>query len=72
MKTMMQKLYVKVTGALQNEKGAQAVEWIALAGVVIVILGAIQGVFKDGGDTAVGKAVSKTLSNIIKGIKGDS
>lgn len=69
MTAMMQKMYVKAAGAIQNQKGAQAVEWIALAGVVIVILGAVQTFFSS--DKEVGKAVSTTLSNIIKGIKGN-
>ncbi|QRG70430.1 hypothetical protein JNE38_03285 [Brevibacillus choshinensis] len=63
MTNMMQNLYAKVTTSLNNQRGAQAIEWIALAGVVLAVFAAIQTVFK--GDTAVGKAVSDTLSSII-------
>lgn len=68
MKAMMQKIYVKFDSALHNEKGAQAIEWIALAGVVIAIFAAIQTVFKK--DNAVGEAISSTLSAIIKKLAG--
>ncbi|MFD2368594.1 hypothetical protein ACFSO0_00990 [Brevibacillus sp. GCM10020057] len=63
MTTIMQSLYAKVTATLNNQRGAQAIEWIALAGVILAVFAAIQTVFK--GDTAVGKAVSDTLSSII-------
>ncbi|GED30379.1 hypothetical protein BCE02nite_15200 [Brevibacillus centrosporus] len=63
MTNIMQSLYAKVTHSLRNQRGAQAIEWIALAGVILAVFAAIQTVFD--GDTAVGKAVSETLSNII-------
>ncbi|UFJ39245.1 hypothetical protein LOK74_14320 [Brevibacillus humidisoli] len=72
MKRFMQKTYVKAMGALQtlqNQKGAQAIEWIALAGVVLAIFTAIAAYFKDG-EQSVGEAVSQTLSDIINGIAG--
>jgi len=69
MKRWMQKAYIRVTGALENQKGAQAIEWIALAGVVLAIFAAVQTFFK--GDEAVGKAVSDTLSKIIQNIAGE-
>ncbi|MGG1898537.1 hypothetical protein [Brevibacillus formosus] len=69
MKTMMQKLYVKVQGALQNQKGAQAIEWIALAGVVIAVFGAVITYFK-GNPDGVGKSIGETLGNIIGDLDG--
>ncbi|MGG3885351.1 hypothetical protein [Brevibacillus panacihumi] len=66
----IQKMYAKVFVSVRNERGAQAIEWIALAGVILAIFAAIQTVFKD--DEAVGGAVSDTLSNIIKGISKGS
>jgi len=70
MTTAIQKMYSKVYGSLNNERGAQAIEWIALAGVILAIFAAIQGVFDS--DKNVGNAVSDTLSNIIKGISKGS
>ncbi|MGE7271289.1 hypothetical protein ACQKK5_07490 [Brevibacillus panacihumi] len=70
MTNAIQKIYAKTMVSLNNERGAQAIEWIALAGVILAIFAAIQGFFKD--DEVVGGAVSQTLSNIIKGIsKGE-
>lgn len=66
MTNMMQKLYVKMDAVLNNQKGAQAIEWIALAGVVLAVFAAIQVVFKD--DESVGGAVSSTLTKIIRSI----
>lgn len=68
MTSTMQKFYAKMKVSLNNQKGAQAIEWIALAGVILAVFASIQVFFK--GDTAVGTAVSDTLSNIIKGISG--
>ena len=36
---------------LQNEKGAEAIEWIAMAAVVIILLAAVSLVFKQEGKT---------------------
>ncbi|RNB77177.1 hypothetical protein [Brevibacillus panacihumi] len=70
MTNAIQKLYAKTLVSLNNQRGAQAIEWIALAGVILAIFAAIQVVFQD--DKNVGNAVSSTLSNIIKGIsKGE-
>jgi len=70
MTNAIQKLYAKTMVSLNNQRGAQAIEWIALAGVILAIFAAIQVVFQD--DKNVGNAVSSTLSNIIKGIsKGE-
>ncbi|NRR04438.1 hypothetical protein QIH01_06220 [Brevibacillus brevis] len=70
MKSMMLKWYVKSQGALRNEKGAQAIEWIALAGVVIAVFGAVMAYF-DKDPTLVGESIGDTLSNIIKKLDGN-
>ncbi|HZG82748.1 MAG TPA: hypothetical protein VEZ13_18485 [Brevibacillus sp.] len=69
MTNAIQKIYAKALVSLNNQRGAQAIEWIALAGVILAIFAAIQTFFK--GDSEVGEAVSTTLSNIIKGISGE-
>ncbi|CAJ1004236.1 MULTISPECIES: hypothetical protein [Brevibacillus] len=63
----IQKWYAKMLVSLNNQKGAQAIEWIALAGVILAIFAAIQLYFNKG-ETSVGNAISETLSNIIKKI----
>ena len=64
----IQKWYAKMSVSLNNQKGAQAIEWIALAGVILAVFASIQLFFED--DDVVGNAVSETLSKIIKGIAG--
>ncbi|ATF11090.1 hypothetical protein HPY28_13735 [Brevibacillus sp. HB1.2] len=70
MKSMMLKWYAKGQGALGNEKGAQAIEWIALAGVVIAVFGAVITYF-NGNPALVGESIGDTLSNIIKKLDGN-
>ncbi|RZT13018.1 hypothetical protein [Fictibacillus sp. BK138] len=72
---MFTKLYVKtvnawenVTRKVQNERGAQALEWIALGMLVLAIMAAIATAFK--GDTSVGTAVKNQLIKLINGIGG--
>ncbi|MDF2682287.1 MAG: hypothetical protein K0R47_3477 [Brevibacillus sp.] len=65
----VQKWYAKLSVSLQNQRGAQAIEWIALAGVILALFGAMQIFLKD--DEAVGGAVSSTLSKLIKSIAGE-
>ncbi|MED4571644.1 hypothetical protein [Brevibacillus agri] len=66
MTTMMQKLFVKASFSLRNQKGAQSIEWIALAAVVLAVLGAVATFFSK--DENVGNAVSGTLSDVIEHI----
>ncbi|HZG18245.1 MAG TPA: hypothetical protein VE710_25035 [Candidatus Bathyarchaeia archaeon] len=68
MKNFIQKMYVKVDSALHNEKGAQAIEWIALAGVVMAVFAGAISVLEE--DEAIGGAISETISAIISKLKG--
>lgn len=63
----IQKYYSKMLVSLNNQKGAQAIEWIALAGVILAVFASIQLFFK-GDSQTVGRAVADTLANIIEGI----
>jgi hypothetical protein len=65
----VQKWYAKLSVSLHNQRGAQAIEWIALAGVILALFAAMQIFLKK--DEAVGGAVSATLSKIIKSIAGE-
>ncbi|WLR52591.1 hypothetical protein LC040_06775 [Bacillus tianshenii] len=69
----MLKLYVKATEKLQNfkddETGAQAVEWVALAGVVIAVMAGVSAAVE--GNSEIGNAVTSTLSKIVKGLSGN-
>ncbi|MBO8164389.1 MAG: hypothetical protein H0Z34_11815 [Brevibacillus sp.] len=70
MKKWVQKAYVKCMSALQNQNGAQAIEWIALAGVVLAIFSAIIAYFQGNSEADITDAIDTTISNIIKSISG--
>ena len=46
---------------LNREEGAEAIEWIAMAAVVVILLAAMSFVFKPGG-----KAIGELIINAIK------
>lgn len=64
---MLKKTFVKMTGAynryVNNERGAQALEWVALGLVVLAVMGAIASGID--GNTSVGNKIMDTLSNLI-------
>lgn len=49
MKNMFLKAYVSCKTAMSNEKGSQALEWIAIAGVVVLLTGLISTAFSGSG-----------------------
>lgn len=67
---MCRRWYVSLTSrinqAVQNERGAQALEWIALGMLVLAIMGAIAATME--GDTQLGQAVKNSLSNMINSL----
>lgn len=65
MKNLMMKLGVKLLTPVKNEKGAQSLEWLGLAALLILVLGIIS--------TAVSGqsgAISSLIGNIISKISG--
>ncbi|WP_077210654.1 hypothetical protein [Bacillus dakarensis] len=52
MKKISMSLYQKVTGALNNEKGAQTLEWVAVGAVVVTIAALLGQAFE--GDSIKG------------------
>lgn len=67
---MFSRLYISVKSRvdhyLRNERGAQALEWIALGMLVLAIMGAIAATME--GDTQLGQAVKNALSNMINSL----
>lgn len=51
---------------VNNERGAQALEWVALGLVVLAIMGVIAAGLK--GDTSLGQAIIKKLKDMIEGL----
>jgi len=67
---MLKKAWSKVnnvyTNYVKNERGAQALEWVALGLVVLAIMGVIAAGIE--GDTSIGKAIVTKLKGLIEGI----
>lgn len=51
---------------VNNERGAQALEWVALGLVVLAIMGVIAAGIN--GDTSLGKAIIDKLKGMIEGL----
>lgn len=65
MNAFLIKAWVKMTTPLKNEKGAQSLEWLGLAALLILVLGIIS--------TAVegqSKGIGTIIENIISKITG--
>ncbi|MRG87379.1 hypothetical protein [Salinibacillus xinjiangensis] len=57
------KLYVKMTTPVRNERGAQSLEWLGIAALLILVLGIVSSAVSDneGG-------IKSIISNIIQKI----
>lgn len=63
MKKKLLGLYIKMMHPVKNEKGAQSLEWLGLAALLILVLGLIsQAVSKQE------NSIGEIISNIIKKI----
>lgn len=56
-------VYVKGKQVLDNEKGAQSLEWLGLAALLIMVLGLVSTALK-GGQGAIGEVITKIFTNI--------
>ncbi|WP_102349124.1 hypothetical protein [Bacillus sp. Marseille-P3661] len=67
---MLKKAWNKVGNVyaryVKNERGAQALEWVALGLVVLAIMGAIAAGIQ--GDNSIGTAIVTKLKELIEGI----
>ena len=68
MRDVMIKAYVKGKGLISNQRGSQALEWIGIAAVIVILTGAISTAFKGGGlgNTFKGK-FTDLLNDIVGG-----
>ncbi|WP_070120410.1 hypothetical protein [Bacillus marinisedimentorum] len=66
MKHFMTSMYTKGKGVIDNEKGSQTLEWVAIGGIILVLMAAITTVFQ--GDSSVGQAIVDKLTELIGNI----
>lgn len=57
--------YVKVSQQLNNEKGAQSLEWLGIAALLILILGIVSTAV-----SAQSGGITEIITNVINKIKG--
>jgi hypothetical protein len=63
MKNMMIKAWTKVMYPVKNEKGAQSLEWLGIAALLILVLGIVSTAVSKQGD-----GIGAVIENIIKKI----
>jgi hypothetical protein len=63
MKNMMMKVWTKMMYPVKNEKGAQSLEWLGLAALLILVLGIISQAV-DGQKEGIGKVIENILKKI--------
>lgn len=65
MKNLILMAWVKMVAPVRNEKGAQSLEWLGLAALLILVLGLVsQAVSKQ--DTAITGLIGKIMEKISK------
>ncbi|MBP3040289.1 hypothetical protein J9303_12420 [Bacillaceae bacterium Marseille-Q3522] len=63
MKKMLIMLWVKLSNPVKNEEGAQSLEWLGLAALLIFVLGILSQVLK-GSETSIQNIISNILTQI--------
>mgnify|MGYP003413812158 FL=1 len=63
MKNFAIKLWVNTMMPLKNEKGAQSLEWLGLAALLILVLGIVSTALSSQGD-AIGGLIGKIIKSI--------
>lgn len=68
MKNLCTKAYVKYKSLLHNEKGSQALEWIGIAAVIVILTGLIATAFD--GQSSLGNKFKTAFEGWIDEITG--
>lgn len=65
MKNFAMKLWVNTMMPLKNEKGAQSLEWLGLAALLILVLGIVSTALSSQ-EGAIGNLISSIIEKIAK------
>ncbi|WP_394238878.1 hypothetical protein [Niallia oryzisoli] len=63
MKSLLIKAWLKATVPVKNEKGAQSLEWLGLAALLILVLGIISTAV-EGQKDGIGDVIEKIITKI--------
>ncbi|WP_080848722.1 hypothetical protein [Cytobacillus gottheilii] len=69
MKNMMIKAWTKVMNPVKNEKGAQSLEWLGIAALLILVLGIVSTAVSEQ-STGIGSIISKIIEQISQMVGG--
>lgn len=63
----MVRFYVKMTQPVRNERGAQSLEWLGVAALLILVLGIISSAVSDNSDGIKGiiESIISKISNMV-------
>lgn len=68
MMNKLTELYTKLMNPVKNEKGAQSLEWLGLAALLILVLGIISTAVSDSSDSITG--IIQSIFDKIKQMVG--
>ena len=60
------RLRVGLAGLLEDARGLQTLEWVALATVILALLGAAALYLKNSGEGTVGKAIADAIKHFFE------
>jgi len=60
------RLRVGLAGLLEDARGLQTLEWVALAVVILALLGAAAAYLKNSGEGTVGKAIADAIKHFFE------
>ncbi|WP_347791336.1 hypothetical protein [Solibacillus sp. CAU 1738] len=69
MKKLSMKVWIKMMEPIKNERGAQSLEWLGLAALLILVLGIISTAVK-GQESLIGQLIANIVSK-ISGMVGE-
>ncbi|WP_448595901.1 hypothetical protein [Thermoflexus hugenholtzii] len=65
------RLRVGLGGLLEDARGLQTLEWVALAIVILALLGAIAAFLRNSGEGTVGQAVANAIASFFRRLAGE-
>jgi len=60
------RLRVGLVGLLEDARGLQTLEWVALAIVILALLGAAAAYLRNSGEGTVGRAIADAIRNFFE------
>jgi hypothetical protein len=62
------RLRVRLAGLLEDTRGLQTLEWVALGVAILALLGAVTFLLRRTGENSVANAIIKAISTLVQNI----